>query len=148
VCITNYDSSPTIIYNNIHNNSEYNIQLDEETGNHINASYNWWGTTDISAINQKIYDFKYDFNLGTVSFIPFLTEPNPQATPDTFVSTPVDVPSSSPPSPSPPSTPATTPTPYQEPQQTDQTEAIIGAAIAVAVIGAGLGLLIYLIKRK
>lgn len=40
-----------------------------------------------------------------------------------------------------------TPTPYQEPQQTEQ-EMIIGAAIAVAVISAGLGLLIYLIKRK
>ena len=40
-----------------------------------------------------------------------------------------------------------TPTPYQEPQQTEQ-EIIIGAAIAAAVIGAGLGLLIYLIKRK
>jgi hypothetical protein len=46
--------------------------------------------------------------------------------------------------------PATTPTstPYQEPRQTLQSEAIAGAAIAAAVIGAGLGLLIYLIKRK
>jgi hypothetical protein len=45
--------------------------------------------------------------------------------------------------------PSTTPisTPYQEPQQTEQ-EIIIGAAIAAVVIGAGLGLLIYLIKRK
>jgi hypothetical protein len=45
--------------------------------------------------------------------------------------------------------PSTTPisTPYQEPQQTEQ-EIIIGAAIAAVAIGAGLGLLIYLIKRK
>jgi hypothetical protein len=50
------------------------------------------------------------------------------------------------PTPSPTATP--TSTPYQEPQQTAQTEIIIGAAIVVAVLGAGLGLLIYFIKRK
>jgi hypothetical protein len=78
VYITNYDASPTIIYNNIQDNSDYNIQLDEDTENHINAAYNWWGTTDISAVNQTIYDFKYDFNLANVNFVPFLTEPNPE----------------------------------------------------------------------
>jgi hypothetical protein len=41
-----------------------------------------------------------------------------------------------------------TPTPNQEPQQIEQIEAIVGAAIAAAVIVVGLGLLIYLIKRK
>jgi len=50
--------------------------------------------------------------------------------------------------PTPTSTPEPTSTPYQEPQQTEQSEIIVGAAIAAAVIGAGLGLLIYLIKRK
>jgi len=39
-----------------------------------------------------------------------------------------------------------TPTPSQQP--TENQETIIGAAITVAVISAGLGLLIYLIKRK
>jgi len=52
---------------------------------------------------------------------------------------------SQPPTSSPATTP--TPTPHQEPQQTEQ-EIIIGAAIAAAVIVAGVGLLIYLIKRK
>jgi len=46
-----------------------------------------------------------------------------------------------------PPTPTPTATPHSEPQSTDQ-EIIIGAAITVAVLGAGLGLLIYLIKRK
>jgi hypothetical protein len=50
------------------------------------------------------------------------------------------------PTPSPATTP--TPTPYQEPQQTEQPEIIIFVAIVVVVIVAGLGLLIYLIKRK
>jgi hypothetical protein len=44
--------------------------------------------------------------------------------------------------------PATTPTPYQEPQPIEQLEIIIGVAVTVAVIGAGLGLLLYLIKKK
>jgi len=51
--------------------------------------------------------------------------------------------------PSPATTPTPTPTitPYQEPQQIEQ-EAILGVAIVVAVIAAGLGLLIYLVRRK
>ena len=36
---------------------------------------------------------------------------------------------------------------FLEPQQIDQ-ELIIGVAIAVAVIGAGLGLLVYLLKEN
>ncbi len=78
VYIGNYDGTPTIIYNNIHDNSDYNIQLGEDTENDIDATYNWWGTTDVSAINQSIYDYKNDFYLGTVNFVPFLTEPNPE----------------------------------------------------------------------
>lgn len=66
-------TSPTILYNNIYAN-EYNLK--SGIGENINFTFNWWGTTDIPTINQTIYDFKYDFNLGTVIFIPFLTEPN------------------------------------------------------------------------
>jgi hypothetical protein len=45
--------------------------------------------------------------------------------------------------------PTTTPEPTpNENSRTLQSETIVGAAIAVAVIGAGLGLLIYLLKRK
>jgi hypothetical protein len=50
-------------------------------------------------------------------------------------------------SPTPTSSPETTPTPYQEPLQTEP-ELIMGAVIAVTIIGAGLGFLIFLIKRK
>jgi hypothetical protein len=54
-------------------------------------------------------------------------------------------------SPTPESTPTFTPeptsTPYDEPQLAEQ-EVILSVAVIVAVIGAGLGLLIYLIKRK
>lgn len=94
--------SPTLIFNNIHDNIDYNIFLDSSTQNSINATYNWWGTTDIQAINQSMYDFKNDFNLGTVNFDPFLTGPKPQAMPN--LNTPIPTPISS-------ATPAITPTP-------------------------------------
>jgi hypothetical protein len=70
----------TIVCNNILDNSYYNIYLRSITNN-VNATYNWWGTTDTQTINQTIYDFKNDFNLGKVNFTPFLTEPNSAAPP-------------------------------------------------------------------
>ena len=78
VYIWNYDGIPTVIYNNIHDNSNYNIQLDNDTKKPINATNNWWGTVDIQSINQTIYDYKYDFNLPKINFVPFLTEPIPE----------------------------------------------------------------------
>ena len=71
----NPSQSSTITNNNIQGNNQYNLR--SKSANDIIATNNWWGTTDSSAINQTIYDNKYDFNLGTVNFIPFLTEPNP-----------------------------------------------------------------------
>jgi len=46
-----------------------------------------------------------------------------------------------------PISPSPTFTPYKEPHLTEQ-EAIIGVAVTVAVLAAGLGLLLYLVKRK
>jgi hypothetical protein len=113
----------SIIYNNIEGNNQ-SVRL--SSPNNLNATNNWWGTTDTQAISQSIHDFDDDSTLGKVSFVPFLTEPNPAVTP----------------------TPTPTITPYQEPQQTGQLEIIIGIAIAAVVISTGLGILIYLIKRK
>ena len=104
----------------------------------INVANNWWGTTDTTTIEEKIYDYHDDFNLGEATYTPILTEPNPQAIPDPNAPIPVLTPTPS---------PSTSPTPSQEPQQT-QIETIVGVAITAAVLGAGLGFLIYLIKRK
>ncbi len=71
-------SDVTIVYNNIENCTQHSIYLLRTTGN-FDVTNNWWGTTDAQAINLTIYDYKYDFNLGKVNFVPFLTEPNPQA---------------------------------------------------------------------
>jgi len=80
----------SIAYNNIEGGL-YSIYLG--VANNINATYNWWGTADPKAINQTIHDFKNDFNLGTVNFVPFLTEPNAQAMPNAST---VTLPTSSP----------------------------------------------------
>jgi len=70
--------SPTITRNNIYGNS-INIELSRDASKDITATYNWWGTTDTQTISQLIVDFEDNlFDLGTVDFIPFLTEPNPE----------------------------------------------------------------------
>ena len=67
-----FTGSPKIYGNNIYNNSA-NIGL--MSANSIDASNNWWGTTDISAIEARIHDSADDPSLGTVFYEPFLTQP-------------------------------------------------------------------------
>jgi hypothetical protein len=93
---------PVIVNNNIQDNAKYSIyvQTNNVIGNteqDINATYNWWGTTNTSLIDQSIHDNKDNFNLGAVSYIPFLTEPNPAAPATTTIpSTPTSSPNFSP----------------------------------------------------
>jgi hypothetical protein len=109
--------SPALSNNNIYGN-ELNVKLTGKASAQINLPNNWWGTTDQSAISQTIYDYKNDFNLGTVNFTPFLTDPNPQALPDQNAPIPTTNPSASPTltvaptssSPTPSQTPTATPT--------------------------------------
>lgn len=69
--------TPTIANNNIARNNQYNLVL--SSSNDASVTNNWWGTPDTTAIYQTIFDFKNDFNLGTVTFTPFLSAPNIQA---------------------------------------------------------------------
>ena len=80
----NVPQSSTIInFNNILNNAKYSIYM-HTTGN-INATYNWWGTTDVNSINPTTYDNKNDFNLGKIDISPILNESNSQAMPNSNV---------------------------------------------------------------
>ena len=72
--------SATARYNNLESYSNNSIVLGGTSGN-INTINNWWGTTDTQTINSTIYDNKYEFDIGKVTFVPILNEPNPQATP-------------------------------------------------------------------
>lgn len=123
--------STKINYNNI----EGSISLIERATTDIDATYNWWGTTNTSKISQTIHDFEDDFSLGKVDFDPFLTTTNTVAMPNPNASPPM----------TPDEIPSTSPTPIQE---LSDITLIIGVAIASIVLGAGLGLLIYLTKRK
>jgi parallel beta-helix repeat protein len=82
----NGSPTATIAYNNFEGNTQYNIYLGVQNeftyAASLDASYNWWGTIDVPTINQTIYDFKNNYNLGTVTFTPILTAPNTEATPN------------------------------------------------------------------
>ena len=69
-----YDGNATISGNNIYENTEYNFKLLQSIKD-VKASNNWWGTTDASVINQKIYDNQMDFNLGHVITVPLMSSP-------------------------------------------------------------------------
>ncbi len=83
-------SPVALSYNNIIDYTQNSLYL-SSVSTPVNATYNWWGTTDTQAINLTIHDFKYDLNLGTVSFVPFLTAQNPQA-PSTEYTIPPPIP--------------------------------------------------------
>lgn len=69
-------SSP-ILHNNIFRNINQNIRNNLEQN--VNASSNWWGTTNTSLIDQNIYDFYDDYWSGKVNYLPILDSLNPYA---------------------------------------------------------------------
>jgi hypothetical protein len=144
--VQNANFKATIDNNNIQNNLNYNFYL-AATPISITAANNWWGTTDTQAINQTIYDFKNDFNVGNVTFVPFLTAPNPQ-TPNPNVTIPTPVPTSQ--SPSPTTTSTSTPTsstsPSISPSQTEAkttsslpTDLIATGVVAIVIVAVAIG---------
>ena len=126
------DASPTIRNNNLQNNS-YNIYL--STSSNINAADNWWGTTNETAISQTIHDNKNDFNLGTVTFIPFLTLPNSEA-PTMPIPSPAPTPNAS-------SSPSQEPT--TTPNQSGYNETLFGFDAAEIAIIALLSIIALLL---
>jgi hypothetical protein len=80
ISLTAQFSAPTsavLVYNNIYFNTNYNLQ--SAVSSNINATFNWWGTADTTAISTAIYDYNEDFNLGTVAFDPILSSPSTTA---------------------------------------------------------------------
>ncbi len=73
-------ATPIINDNNIVDNTQNSILLTASAD--VNASNNWWGTTDTKSISSTIHDSKSDFNLGTVNIIPILQSSNTAAVPD------------------------------------------------------------------
>jgi hypothetical protein len=145
-------SQETIIFNNFENNGPYNLENGGSSA--INATYNWWGTTDASAINQTIFDNKNNYNLGVVTFVPFLNAPNPEApaittpTPALTIATPASTSSPSTSSSQSPShsSPASTSSPATSQPQFNGLEIAIFATLIVIV--ALLSVIIALLLRR
>ena len=70
------------INNNIFDNVNYNAYcFTYYTPDIVDASNNWWGTTDESLIEQGIYDYYDDLTLAKVTYTPIATAPIPDAGP-------------------------------------------------------------------
>jgi hypothetical protein len=112
--ITLSTGTPTINYNNFLNYTTASITLAGNPAN-INATYNYWGQTNLDAINLTIHDLKYDLAVGRVSFAPILDILNLNAPSTAYTpQLPPDVswqPTPTPSSPTPTPTPTATPTP-------------------------------------
>ena len=59
-----------IRYNNIIDNSWYNVSLGEKQFWDLDMSDNWWGTTDLARIRQTVFDRRRDETLGSVILEP------------------------------------------------------------------------------
>ncbi|MGD6852954.1 MAG: hypothetical protein ACQCN6_12925, partial [Candidatus Bathyarchaeia archaeon] len=101
----------TIRYNNILDSASENVHL-TEPGANVDATYNWWGTTDEASIRLTISDYRFDSALGNLTFKPFLNQSaNAPAVPASIVvPTPPPTPTAST-SPSPTETTNSTATP-------------------------------------
>ena len=82
ICFAFTNSSTRLTGNNIYGNSAtYDVAMRFDATQSVNATNNYWGTTDDAAIRARIYDNEDDLNVGTVNFTPFLNTPDPTAPP-------------------------------------------------------------------
>lgn len=65
--VTRSDDAALIEYNNIAGNRQYNVKLGLEQPGHVTLPRNWWGSTDLAAIEQTFFDGRRDPSLGRVS---------------------------------------------------------------------------------
>lgn len=62
-------------YNNIYNNRNYDIAIAEAQDFPVNAANNWFGTTDVAKIEEKIFDKDDDPEVVDIQIQPLLTQP-------------------------------------------------------------------------
>jgi len=64
----------TIKFNNIFGNSEYDMKLGDGQKEDLDATRNWWGTTEMKYIRKKIFDHDRDDYIGRVLVEPALSK--------------------------------------------------------------------------
>lgn len=123
VGIMDSNINSNITQNNFFGNTKYNFQLALTIS--VDATYNWWGTSDASAINLTISDIKNNPLVGTVNFTPFLNESNsaaPALESINYVPAPT-------PTPYPTTLPAPTVTPYPTIYPTPRANVTLGPIV-------------------
>jgi hypothetical protein len=141
-------NSATIAYNNIEGCTEKSLKL--STASNLNAANNWWGTTDKQAIGDSIYDFKNDFNIGTVEIGPILEKRNAEAASEENLNLPSDEPITSTSTMHLPTFSFNSASPTQNDQTHSQSEtgnlflmeAVIGVSLLAIAVLAVFGILI------
>ena len=88
IYLLTYSTNDNITYNNLFNNTDYEFFNDQS--NNVTAENNWWGTTNTTIIDSKIWDFYDDNSRGTVDYDPFLDDPFPNRPPTIDFFTPDD----------------------------------------------------------
>jgi len=75
--ISNSYGTSTVHFSNIYGNTPYDVSnlAPYDRNADVNATNNWWGTTDTTEIDQHIYDYYDDYNLRKVFYQPFLDSP-------------------------------------------------------------------------
>jgi uncharacterized repeat protein (TIGR01451 family) len=73
--------SNSLQYNNIYGNGGYNLNALYAGRQLLEFDNNWWGTADPTIINQLIYDFYDNPDLGIMDYTPFATVPISSAPP-------------------------------------------------------------------
>lgn len=63
------------------NRTGYEVVMYNDSTAVVSATNNYWGTTNQTAIQSRIYDSNQDLNVGTFNFVPFHAKPDPFAPP-------------------------------------------------------------------
>ncbi|MBI4361724.1 MAG: right-handed parallel beta-helix repeat-containing protein, partial [Euryarchaeota archaeon] len=72
---TQGSANNTLAYNNIHGNGLSGLNLSQPQ--EVNATSNWWGTSNCIDIRASIHDQLDDPSIGTAAYIPLLSAPYP-----------------------------------------------------------------------
>ena len=64
-----------VFANNIEGSKKYQVYLGQTQNQDLDFVGNWWGTTDLKAVADSLYDKGMDPALGKVRHEPILTQP-------------------------------------------------------------------------